>query len=65
MHAVVIEESKIGNINPWYAFISRWRLITYFYPLLLQYNKTTKYLNRGEVQVAITKKRWDWLVGGS
>jgi hypothetical protein len=25
MQAVVIEESKIGNINPWYAFISHQR----------------------------------------
>jgi hypothetical protein len=55
----------MGNNNPWYAFISLWRLITYFYPLLLPHNKTTKYLNRGEVQVAITKKGWDWLEGGS
>jgi hypothetical protein len=65
MYAAVIEESKMGNNNPWYAFISLWRLITYFYPLLLPYNKTTKYLNRGEVQIAITKKGWDWLEGGS
>jgi hypothetical protein len=54
MNAVVIEESKIGNINPWYAFIPLWRLITYFYPLLLQYNKTTKYLNRGGSGVLIS-----------
>jgi hypothetical protein len=30
----VIEESMIETADPWYAFISPWKLITYFYPLL-------------------------------
>jgi hypothetical protein len=31
----VIEESMTGYRSPGYAFVSRWKLITYVYPLLL------------------------------
>jgi hypothetical protein len=33
----IIEESMCGTktrTEPWYAFVSPWKLITYFYPLL-------------------------------
>ena len=32
----VIEESMIRHIQPWHAFVSLWKLITYVYPLLLR-----------------------------
>jgi hypothetical protein len=30
--------------DPWYAFVSLWKLIAYFYPLLLLDNTSKKYL---------------------
>ena len=53
---VVIEESMRGSmVSPRYAFVSLWKLITYFYPLLLSDSTSMKYLNNGDRWLTKTK----------
>jgi hypothetical protein len=54
---LVIEESIKATRNPWHAFVSLWKLITYFYPLLLSWYASKKYLKSGDRLLAKTKSR--------
>jgi hypothetical protein len=49
----VIEESIKVTYHPWHAFVSLWKLITYFYPLLLSYYISKTYFKLIDIFTSI------------